>query len=482
MSALPSPSGSGPQRPDPAHGSSRHSHRATESETAEHGDPGDGSWFAVVLRGYDRSQVDTRLADLDHRIHEEIRRAETAERALSDARAQVRRLQEQVAAAPSDRRAEDAGFGHRVERVLQAAEQEATELRERATAEADEIVSRARQEAEDRRTRTEEALLGRASTLDREFTSRGAALDERDQDAERREQDLDRREDAAATQERVVEEQIGSARAQADRILESARADADDILAAARDEAATVLRDAEHDADERRSGVTRDVERLATLRDEVRGELTRVRESLSAELDQEPVASALDETLFGPTSTGTVSTGTASTGTTAAGTSAGSSVASISSLDASRASTSTTFVRSSGAGTDSTGRSGGSDGSGPDSDDDTPSPAARAEPEADGASDSEAGEIGDTVAEQETPTGTLLLGPGRRPGTGRDDDPDSTTIGQIPPISLTSIGVLPFGELGAGRDNARTRTDGSGGVSRPHRGPTRGQGPGRRSR
>lgn len=95
-------SSSGSARPGPEQ--SRHSsHRlerdvAPEAADAQH----DGDWFAVVLRGYDRTQVDTRLTDLDRRIHEEIRRADAAESALSASRAHVRRLQEQLESGTPD--------------------------------------------------------------------------------------------------------------------------------------------------------------------------------------------------------------------------------------------------------------------------------------------------------------------------------------------------------------------------------------------
>ncbi|MBC3190707.1 hypothetical protein H7X46_06500 [Pseudonocardia sp. C8] len=446
MSALPSPSGPtpGPQRRDPSSGSSRHSHRATtDPEPTEHDDPGGEAWFTVVLRGYDRSQVDARLADLDHRIHEEIRRAESAERALSDARAQIRHLHERLAAADasgSERRSTEDGIGRRVERVLQAAEEEATELRERASTEAAEIVARAREEAEERRTCTEEALLGRAATLDREFTSRSAALDER-------EDVIGRREGEVAERERAADERVSEAREKADALLAEARTDAEEILSAARDEAAALRREAERGVEERRTAVTRDIDRLAALRDEVRGELTRVRETLSTELDREPVAASLDDALFGSTAApASASGGTSlvwSSGTTAGDRTSASPETGASLTDA-----------------------------GPSSD-------------ADSSASTEDDDDGEQPGDDDhgtTTTGTLLLGPGRRPGTERDDDPDRTTIGQIPPISLTSIGVLPFGDLGSGRDSGRTRTDGAGGASRGHRGPTRGPGAGRRSR
>ncbi|MEJ8279266.1 ATP synthase F0 subunit B [Pseudonocardia spirodelae] len=424
MSVSPSPSG--PHRPEPVNGSSRHSQQGGADHDRHDG--GDGSWFTVVLRGYDRGEVDDRLAELDHRIHDEIRRAESAEYSLSAARAQIRQLQEQLESS-SQRGHDDAGFGRRVERVLQAAEEEAAELRERAADEARDVVDRAHRDAEDRRTRTEEALLGRAATLDREFTSRSTALDEREQEADRRERDLGER-------ERTLAERLSGAREESERILAGARTDADEVLASARAEAATTLRDAERGAGDRREAVVRDVERLAALRDEVRDELTRVQRTLAAELDREPVSAALDDALFGP----------------AAG------VASL--PEPGPRSGSFPPVTGSLTALAPGGDTGGSGLRSATVDEDT----------ADDTSD----EDGD-----DTGTGALLLGPGRRTV---GEDPDSTTVGRIPPISLTSIGVLPFGDLGAGRDQARTRTDAAGGTTRTGRGPTRGPGPGRRSR
>ncbi|MCO7196939.1 hypothetical protein [Pseudonocardia sp. McavD-2-B] len=436
-----SPSLSGPHRHEPVDGSSRHTHRGGDSGAhPDRHDGEDGSWFTVVLRGYDRGEVDTRLAELDHRIHDEIRRADAAEQSLSAARAQVRRLQEQLendsaARAGEERRAEEAGFGRRVERVLQAAEQEAAELRDRAADEAAEIVERARREAEDRRSRTEEALLGRAATLDREFASRSSTLDDREHDADRRDRDL-------AERERTVSDRLSGVRTEAERILADARSDAEQTLSTARAEAAALLRDAEQGAGERRSAVVRDVERLAALRDDVRDELTRVQRTLAEELDREPVSAALDDALFGPApvslppvSLPPVSLPPVSLpSSTSAPSSDEGSIASVSELGS--------------------------------------------RPSADPAG-SEAGDPADDEDEDAPATGALLLGPGQRPA---EEDPDSTTVGRIPPISLTSIGVLPFGDLGTGRDQPRTRTDVAGGTTRTGRGATRGPGPGRRSR
>ncbi|MER5674406.1 hypothetical protein [Pseudonocardia alni] len=444
-----SPSLSGPHRHEPVNGSSRHAHRSGDSGAHPDRHEGeDGSWFTVVLRGYDRGEVDTRLAELDHRIHDEMRRADAAEQSLSAARAQVRRLQEQLendsaARAGEERRAEEAGFGRRVERVLQAAEQEAAELRERAADEAAEIVERARREAEDRRSRTEEALLGRAATLDREFTSRSSTLDDREHDADRRERDL-------AERERTVSDRLSGVHTEAERILADARSDAEQTLSTARAEAAALLRDAEQGAGERRSAVVRDVERLAALRDDVRDELTRVQRTLAEELDREPVSAALDDALFGPApvSPPSVSPPPVSPPPSPSPSSS-SSLASASSSSSAPASDEGSIASVSELGSRPSADAAGSEGGGPAEDEDAPA------------------------------TGSLLLGPGHRPA---EEDPDSTTVGRIPPISLTSIGVLPFGDLGTGRDQPRTRTDVAGGTTRTGRGATRGPGPGRRSR
>lgn len=445
MSVSPAPSG--PHRHEPVNGSSngtsRHAHRGGDAGAhPDRHDGEDGSWFTVVLRGYDRGEVDTRLAELDHRIHDEIRRADAAEQSLSAARAQIRRLQEQLendsAARAGEERAEEAGFGRRVERVLQAAEQEAAELRGRAADEAAEIVERARREAEDRRSRTEEALLGRAATLDREFTSRSSSLDDRERDADRRERDL-------AERERTVSDRLSGVHTEAERILADARSDAEQTLSAARAEAAALLRDAEQGVGERRSAVVREVERLAALRDDVREELTRVQRTLAEELDREPVSAALDDALFGPAplSPPTLLSSSSPASSPAAAPD-GNPIASVSELG-------------------------------------SRSPIDPVDPLSGSVADhgTDHGTDDDTDDEEAPVTGSLLLGPGRRPA---EEDADSTTVGRIPPISLTSIGVLPFGDLGTGRDQPRTRTDAAGGTTRTWRGATRGPGPGRRSR
>lgn len=237
----------------PDTGMPRPSHDRSEAE----GVP--GAWFAVVLRGYDRAQVDARLAELDRRIRDEIVRADTAEAALATARDHARRLQDPVTPGPDDR-----GFGRRVERVLAAAEREAAELREKAATEAAEIVEKARAEADLARRQTEQALLGRAAKLDDEFAARSAALDAREQEVDR---------------------VVGHARTEAEQIRGEARRAADDESAAAEQRAADLVVQAERTIEQQRADATRDVGRMAALRDEIRRELSRLQGLLHDELD-----------------------------------------------------------------------------------------------------------------------------------------------------------------------------------------------------
>ncbi|MBW0106144.1 DivIVA domain-containing protein [Pseudonocardia sp. KRD291] len=233
--------------------------------TPERGERGAGAWFAVVLRGYDRAQVDARLEELDRRIGDEIRRADAAEAALGATRSQLRRLQDGAAASTAG---DERSFGVRVERVLQAAEREASDLREKAATEAAALVETARAEVEQQRRQTEQALLGRAATLDHEFTARAASLDARQRD---------------------VDDRIATAEREAQRIRDEAERAAAEERAGAERRAADLMRHAEEAVREQRADASRDVGRLAGLRDEVRAELARLRGVLGGELDREPV-------------------------------------------------------------------------------------------------------------------------------------------------------------------------------------------------
>lgn len=107
--------------------------------------------FPIVLRGYDRRQVDEYVRVAERRIdrHEKARRV--AERRLAKAQVPAPR-----AAEPDDA----AGLGRRIEKILQVAKAEAEAIKEQARKEGDELRAAAEKavaEAEAARAETERA-------------------------------------------------------------------------------------------------------------------------------------------------------------------------------------------------------------------------------------------------------------------------------------------------------------------------------------
>jgi len=225
--------------------------------------------FDVALRGYERSQVDARIAELlaqlaaateqnrttAARLADEQRRAEHAERQLREARDKL------AAAQPSSDSSGNGaqGFGYRAERILRMAEAEAHETRTAAAKEAAELLERARAEAEIHRHEIEQNLIMRATSLDKKANEVSTALREREQ--------------AAAAE-------LTSARTEA----ESVRAAARHEMEQARKNVEIVIRDlraqAERWAEEHRSAATREVARLVGLRDKLHGDLSTLSQTL----------------------------------------------------------------------------------------------------------------------------------------------------------------------------------------------------------
>jgi len=234
--------------------------------------PGSPGAFDVTLRGYDRTQVDERVADLvrqlaaaneqnraiSSRLADEQRRADTAER-------QVRELRS--AAPPRSGDAESGqGFGYRAERILRMAEAEAHETRSVAAKEATELLERARAEAEVHRHEIEQNLIMRATALDQKANEVSAALREREQ---------------------ALAAELTSARSEA----ESVRAAARHEMEQARKNVEIIARDlraqAERWAEQHRANASREVARLVALRDNMHGNLAQLSQSLLAGLDAE---------------------------------------------------------------------------------------------------------------------------------------------------------------------------------------------------
>ncbi|EOD63700.1 hypothetical protein [Amycolatopsis vancoresmycina] len=124
--------------------------------------------FPIVLRGYDRRQVDEYVRVAEKRVdrHEKARRV--AERRL--AKAQV----------PAPRDPDDAaGLGRRIEKILQVARAEAAEIKEQARKEGDDLRAAAEQavaEAETARAETELAAQRDAQLIISRAEDEAAAI------------------------------------------------------------------------------------------------------------------------------------------------------------------------------------------------------------------------------------------------------------------------------------------------------------------
>jgi hypothetical protein len=230
--------------------------------------------FDFVLRGYDRYQVDARIAELvtqlaaakeriqetSARLAEEQRRAEQAERQL---RAGPGGPPPPPPAAEADSMQ---GFGYRAERLLRMAEAEANEVRGAAIKESAEIVERARAAAEVHRHEIEQNLIMRATALDQQANELTVALREREQ--------------AAAAE-------LSSARAEAEVVRAAARQE----MEQARKNVEIVARDlraqAERWAEEHRATAAAEVARLVGLRDKMQRDMRQLSATLLAAVRSE---------------------------------------------------------------------------------------------------------------------------------------------------------------------------------------------------
>ena len=235
----------------------------------------ESSGFDVVLRGYDRRQVDdyvgrveVAITDADSRTADALGRATTSEQQAAD-------LQLRLAAA--ERLAEGlpdpaSTIGERLTQMLRLAEQEA-----------EEIVGQARE-------RALASLSERTMALDlREADIAGAA-------AEADQLRLDAQRDAEALRTRAQSDSAAmtaEARREADEVMAQARSQAEELLAAATEQAERKKQTAEEDVAilhedsrrhiaERAAEAQREVEQLASQRDAIAAQLQQLRETLSA--------------------------------------------------------------------------------------------------------------------------------------------------------------------------------------------------------
>lgn len=231
---------------------------------SQSGDATQTNVFDLTKRGYNPNQVDGHVQALLSRV-EVLEAAHRQEQQRADeAEAELTRLRNRPDR-PGEGQGETVqnGFGHRIERVLRVAEQEAANARATAAREASALMERTRKEADSHRQDIEQNLSARRAALDEEAARRRADLDER---------------------ERELDQQASAAREEAEQTLAEARMGAEQITREAEGEAQRRREDTESIIRKRHTEAENELQRLKGLHDGVRTDLGRLLESLSGQL------------------------------------------------------------------------------------------------------------------------------------------------------------------------------------------------------
>lgn len=242
--------------------------------------------FDVVLRGYDKRQVDERLRTLGAQLA-------AAENALAAAAERVAMLEDEVHRSRSGGDSQpDAHFGARVEKILMLAEEEAREVRSQADAAAAALVEQARAEVAGQRQRAEQEAAAWRAEANRRAAEQDSALQRRCAALEDARQELQRESVRVRTQAQEEAEQIRKAVAQeadelfktaaqdADEVCKAARAEAAQLVAQARAEANRLVTTATENAQQRERASAHELHQLSRLNDEINADLYRAKEVL----------------------------------------------------------------------------------------------------------------------------------------------------------------------------------------------------------
>ncbi|HEX5347081.1 MAG TPA: hypothetical protein VFW64_08275 [Pseudonocardiaceae bacterium] len=247
--------------------------------------------FDVVLRGYDKRQVDERLRFLGA----ELTVADNALRAASERAALLEDALSETRSTPAGEPLGDSNFGARVEKILKLAEDEAREVRSQADAAALALVEQAR---------------AHAAEQDSALQQRWSELDSARQELEQARQEVNRECEQLRAQARAEADQIRTAvTQQADQLFTAARADADEVGAAAHAEAEQLIAQAKAEAEQLVAQANAQAQRLvAAATDAARAreqssahevhQLSRLREEINADLYR---AKQVLDGLFGAT-------------------------------------------------------------------------------------------------------------------------------------------------------------------------------------
>jgi cell division septum initiation protein DivIVA len=282
-----------------------------------------GTAFDVVLRGYDKRQVDERLRILGAELV-------VACNALRLAQERAAMLEE-VSRARSGADAQlDSNFGARVEKILLLAQEEAREVRRQADAAAAALVEQARAEAAVQRQQAEQQAAAwrvemnrGAAEQDSAAQRRSTALDRARQELDRARAELERESQRVRAQAQAEIEQMRKAVAQeADELFKAATQEADEVCKAARAEAAQLLAQARAEANrlvttateqalQRERASAHELHQLSLLHNEINADLYRAKEVLDSLFGgTRPVLQATTVTGTGPSPIVTSAPGT----------------------------------------------------------------------------------------------------------------------------------------------------------------------------
>jgi DivIVA domain-containing protein len=238
-------------------------------ETAE------ASGFDVVLRGYDRRQVDdyldrveVALTEADERHAQDGERVTALEQQVAELTGRLQQAERRAAGQPEPASLLTA----RLAEMLRLAEEEATALRDEARAEGERIVAAAKQQAA------------------RESSERDAALSRREKDVERaakvaEEAALHAQKDAETLRARAqaqVDEQRRAAEQEARTIRDDARREAEQLVEQARSDVQVLHEQARTESVQATAEARRQVEELARQRDAIAGQLQSLRDAVQA--------------------------------------------------------------------------------------------------------------------------------------------------------------------------------------------------------
>ncbi|MGH3788602.1 MAG: hypothetical protein ACRDRG_19115 [Pseudonocardiaceae bacterium] len=253
--------------------------------------------FDVVLRGYDKRQVEERLRFLGS----QLTAADNAVRMANQRTAALQDELDQARTGSGGEFAPDSNFGARVEKILKLAQDEAREVLSQAKAAAAALIEQARTGAAEQQQRAQQEIATWQAEANRRTVEQEKALQQRSVELDNARQEFERaRQESERESERIraqaqdeadqtrqavaheVDELFKAARADADQISKTARAEAEQHVAHARAEAERLVAIATDAAAQRERASAHELHQLSRLHGEINADLYRAKEVLDS--------------------------------------------------------------------------------------------------------------------------------------------------------------------------------------------------------